>query len=114
MRHLGPCRRSIEGQPPKFTGDLADVLADSAIDAVAVAAPAVAHYDVVKRCLAAGKDVFVEKPLALNADQGQELVTLSEKSGRILMVGHILLYHPAVINRPPSIGWAWSERRASR
>lgn len=88
---------TIEGQPPKFTGDLDEVLSDPAIDAVAVAAPAVAHYDVVKQCLAAGKDVFVEKPLALNADQGQELVAMAEQSGRILMVGHILLYHPAVI-----------------
>ena len=88
---------SIEGDPPKFTGNLADVLADQSIAAVAVATPAATHHDVVRRCLEAGKDVFVEKPLALNADQGQELVALARKHSRILMVGHILLYHPAVI-----------------
>ncbi len=88
---------SIEGDPPKFTDNLADVLADQSITAVAIATPAATHHDVVRRCLEAGKDVFVEKPLALNADQGQELVALAKKHSRILMVGHILLYHSAVI-----------------
>lgn len=88
---------SLQGEPPKLTDKLADVLGDAAIDAVAVATPAATHYDVVKQCLAAGKDVFVEKPLALNVEQGQELVSLARQGGRILMVGHILLYHPAVI-----------------
>lgn len=87
---------AFPGEPPRFTGDLAEVLHDPAIDALAVATPAVTHYDVVKQCLAADKDVLVEKPLALSVEQGQELVTLAEKSARILMVGHILLYHPAV------------------
>jgi UDP-2-acetamido-3-amino-2,3-dideoxy-glucuronate N-acetyltransferase len=88
---------AISGAKPKFTDKLADVLGDAAIDAVAVATPAATHYEVVKQCLAAGKDVFVEKPLALNVEQGQELVALAQQSGRILMVGHILLYHPAVV-----------------
>ena len=52
----------IQGNPPKYTGKLADVLADAGIRAVAVATPAATHYDVVKQCLEAGKDVFVEKP----------------------------------------------------
>lgn len=88
---------NIEGPPPRFTNELADVLNDPGIDAVAIAAPAAAHYDLVRRSIEAGKDVFVEKPLALNAGQGQELVALAKKHARILMVGHILLYHPAVI-----------------
>ncbi|MBN1394774.1 MAG: Gfo/Idh/MocA family oxidoreductase [Pirellulales bacterium] len=88
---------AIEGDPPRFTDKLSDVLADGSIGAVAIATPAATHYDVVRRCLEAGKDVFVEKPLALNADQGRELVALAKNKSRILMVGHILLYHPAVI-----------------
>jgi UDP-2-acetamido-3-amino-2,3-dideoxy-glucuronate N-acetyltransferase len=88
---------TFAGEPPKLTGNLAEVLADPDIDAVAVATPAVTHYDLVKKGLAAGKDVFVEKPLALNVEQGQELVALAEQNSRILMVGHILRYHPAVI-----------------
>ncbi len=88
---------AVEGDPPKFTGRLPDVLGDPTINAVAVATPAATHYEVVKQCLRAGKDVFVEKPLALNAEQGQELVALAQQGERILMVGHILLYHPAVI-----------------
>ena len=87
---------TIEGERPKFTADLADVLQNQSLGAVAVATPAATHYEVVRLCLEAGKDVFVEKPLALNADQGRELVALAKKHGRILMVGHILLYHPAV------------------
>ena len=52
---------------------------------------------VVRQCLEAGKDVFVEKPLALDAEDGQRLVALAAQRSRILMVGHILLYHPAVV-----------------
>jgi len=88
----------FEGNPPAFTNRLEDVLGDPAVDAVAVATPAVTHYEVVKKCLEAGKDVFVEKPLALTAADGRQLVELAEQRSRILMVGHILLYHPAVVH----------------
>jgi UDP-2-acetamido-3-amino-2,3-dideoxy-glucuronate N-acetyltransferase len=88
---------AIQGDPPKFTNKMADVLGDPEIKAVAVATPAATHYQVVKQCLEAGKDVFVEKPLALDVAQGQELVAIAQQHSRILMVGHILLYHPAVI-----------------
>jgi UDP-2-acetamido-3-amino-2,3-dideoxy-glucuronate N-acetyltransferase len=67
------------------------------IKAIAIATPAATHYDVVKRSLKAGKDVYVEKPIALTVKEGRELVKLAKKEGRILMVGHILQYHPAVI-----------------
>ena len=88
---------AYSGDPPAFTDRLEDVLGNPAVDAVAVATPAVTHYEVVKKCLEAGKDVFVEKPLALTASDGQQLVELAEQRSRILMVGHILLYHPAVV-----------------
>jgi len=85
------------GDPPEFTERLDDVLADQRIPAVAIATPAATHFQLVRRALEAGKDVFVEKPLALTAEQGQVLVDLAESRRRILMVGHILLYHPAVV-----------------
>ncbi|MGD0896517.1 MAG: Gfo/Idh/MocA family oxidoreductase [Thermoguttaceae bacterium] len=81
---------------PEFTGDLQRVLDAPEIRAVAVATPAASHYQVVRQCLEAGKDVFVEKPLALHAREGADLVELAKKQSKILMVGHILLYHPAV------------------
>ena len=73
------------------------LLNDPEIKGVAIAAPAVQHYELAKECLLAGKDVYVEKPLALQVDQGQELVEIAEKEHRILMVGHILQYHPAIL-----------------
>ena len=80
----------------KTTQNMDDVLADSTIEAVAIAAPAVKHYELAMKALKAGKDVFVEKPLALEASDGEKLVNYAEANGRILMVGHILHYHPAV------------------
>lgn len=76
--------------------DYAQVLATPEIDAVVLATPAVTHFEMAKQALLSNKDVFVEKPLALTASEGQELVDLSAQRGRILMVGHILQYHPAV------------------
>lgn len=81
----------------KFYRNFADVLADSSITAVALATPAVSHYEMAKAALEAGKDVLVEKPLAVDVKHGEELVRLAEAKGRILMVGHILRYHPAVL-----------------
>lgn len=72
------------------------VLKDKVIDAVAIATPTVTHYEVAKQALLASKDVFVEKPLAMNCEQGEELVKLAEEKKQILMVGHILSYHPAM------------------
>ncbi len=67
------------------------------ISAVVVATPAETHRDIVLRALDAGKDVLVEKPLALNYAQGQEMLEAAEARDRILMVGHLLEYHPAVL-----------------
>ena len=74
-----------------------EVLRDSGIDAVAIATPAVTHSDFARQALAAGKHVFVEKPVALNVDAAGELNTLARQQGRVLMVGHLLQYHPAFI-----------------
>ena len=80
-----------------YVYDVEAVLADSSIHAVAIAAPAVRHFELAKRALEAGKDVFVEKPLSLHVHEGQELVDIAARLGRILMVGHILQYHPAIL-----------------
>ena len=74
-----------------------EVLADQAIRAVAIAAPAVRHYEIAKRAMLVGKDVYVEKPLALRLSEARELVELAQRQQRILMVGHILQYHPAIL-----------------
>ena len=74
----------------------ADLLEDGKVKAVAVAAPAALHYELARKALLAGKDVFVEKPLALRVPQAEELVELATDRKRILMVGHILEYHPAI------------------
>lgn len=79
------------------TKDYDALLTDPTVDGVVVAAPAALHYDLTKRALEAGKHVFVEKPLALNAKEGRQLVELAKAQNAILMVGHILEYHPAII-----------------
>ena len=77
--------------------DYKQVLADGAVKAVAIATPAVLHYEVAKAALLAGKDVFVEKPLALNVIEAEELIRIAHEHKRILMVDHILQFHPAII-----------------
>jgi len=79
-----------------YTTKLEEILENPEIKAVVIAAPAEMHFKLTKMCLLAEKDVLVEKPLALNCRDGRELVNLSEKIGKILMVGHVLQYHPAV------------------
>lgn len=79
-----------------FRRTFKEVLADPDVDAVVLSTPAVTHFDMARQAIEAGKDVYVEKPLALKVDEGQELARLAERHGRILMVGHILQYHPAV------------------
>jgi predicted dehydrogenase len=73
-----------------------EVAADPAVQAVVVSASAVSHYPLARTLLEAGKDVYVEKPLALEVGHAEELVRLARERGRILMVGHLLLFHPAV------------------
>jgi predicted dehydrogenase len=75
---------------------LEELLAFPEVQGAVVAASAVAHHALAKALLEAGKDVFVEKPLALSVAHAEELVRIARQRGRILMVGHLLLYHPAV------------------
>lgn len=71
-------------------------IVDSDIPAVFIAIPAPTHYEVAKALLEAGKDVFVEKPMTLSVEDSEELVYIAKENNRILMVGHLLLYQPAV------------------
>jgi UDP-2-acetamido-3-amino-2,3-dideoxy-glucuronate N-acetyltransferase len=73
-----------------------DALKSDDIEAVAIATPAETHFGLVSAALKASKDVFVEKPLALQAGEGEQLKCLAQEHGCILMVGHLLEYHPAV------------------
>ena len=74
-----------------------DSVLKSEIEAVAIATPASTHFALAREALLSGKDVFVEKPLALRVEEGEELAALSKKKGRVLMVDHILQYHPAIV-----------------
>jgi predicted dehydrogenase len=74
-----------------------DDLLDAGVDAVAVATPASTHYALGKRLLQAGIDVLIEKPLALSVREGRELAEIAEARRRILMVGHLLEFHPGLV-----------------
>jgi len=72
-----------------------DVLADRDVHAVAIATPAATHGELTRLALDAGKNVFVEKPLCLDVDEAAQLRDLASSLNLTLMVGHLLLYHPA-------------------
>ena len=76
----------------------AEELIDSPeVEAVVIATEPVTHFPLAKRALEQGKHVFVEKPMTLRPEESEELVALSDKAGKILMVGHLLEYHPAYL-----------------
>ena len=81
----------------KVFSSFEDALADREVDAIALATPAEFHHAMALRALEANKDVFVEKPLALEWQEGREMVEAAREHERVLMVGHLLHYHPAVI-----------------
>lgn len=72
------------------------LLSDSRIDAVAIATPVPTHHSLGKAFLEAGKDVFIEKPMTLTSSEAEDLVETAERLGRILMVGHLLMFQPAI------------------
>jgi predicted dehydrogenase len=80
----------------RFTADLDDLLADDELDAIVVATPVPTHSDLAVRVLQAGKHCFVEKPLAQSVAAAERAVEAAGAAGRVLMVGHLLQYHPGV------------------
>jgi UDP-2-acetamido-3-amino-2,3-dideoxy-glucuronate N-acetyltransferase len=104
---LGALAALVDAHPPTVAAlqakhggralSFEEALGDDKIDGVAIAAPAALHYRLAKEALKAGKHVFVEKPLALEVAEAQELCELAERLDRRLMVGHLLQYHPAFL-----------------
>jgi predicted dehydrogenase len=76
--------------------DSDEVFQDEEIDAVVIALPAELHGEFAKQAIVSGKHVFVEKPLAMSSAEAEELAGLVSETGQILLVGHLLVYHPAV------------------
>src|SRR5690349_7635074 len=72
------------------------IVDDPKVDAVVIATPAETHNKIARQALLAGKDVYVEKPLTLHCEEAEQLTELAESRGRILMVGHLLEFHPAI------------------
>jgi UDP-2-acetamido-3-amino-2,3-dideoxy-glucuronate N-acetyltransferase len=93
------CLRLMMEQYPGVStaNDYEKLLKDDHLKAVVIATPAEQHFAMAEAALLAGKDVFVEKPIALRFSDGEKLIRLAEKLNRILMVGHLLEYHPAIL-----------------
>jgi predicted dehydrogenase len=81
----------------QITDNLDDVLRNDQIRGVALATPAETHAELAIRAMQAGKDVFVEKPMALTLEDAEKMKKVAKGTDRILMVGHLLEYHPAVL-----------------
>ena len=80
-----------------FTTDISKVLEDKKISAAIVATPAETHFDVASKFIDAGKHVLVEKPITLHTEEARKLLKLAKDKNVKLMVGHVLLYHPAIL-----------------
>lgn len=81
----------------RFLTSIDPVLADPDLRGVIIATPAETHHELAKRSLLAGKNVLVEKPITLRTDHALELNAIADEKHLALMVGHILLYHPAIV-----------------
>jgi predicted dehydrogenase len=92
---LEPLREGYPGA--RLTADLDELLTDEGLDAVAVATPVADHAETARRVLEAGKHCFVEKPLARRVEEARGLCELAAGRERVLMVGHLLEFHPAVV-----------------
>jgi predicted dehydrogenase len=90
---LGMIGRSYPGIPR--TLNFEDVLSAPDVDAIVVATETVSHFDMTRAALLSGKHVFVEKPMTRSVAEAEELVQIADRDGLTLMVGHLLLYHPA-------------------
>ncbi len=81
----------------QITDSLQDVLRNSQIHGIALATPAETHAELAIQVMQAGKDILVEKPMALTLGDAEKMKEVAEETGRILMVGHLLEYHSAVL-----------------
>jgi UDP-2-acetamido-3-amino-2,3-dideoxy-glucuronate N-acetyltransferase len=90
------CAISSQYNGIKCMCDFDEVLKTQEIKGIIIATPSHTHYPLVKKALEAGKHVYVEKPIATNSCEAKELNEIADEKGLVLMVGHLLLYHPAV------------------
>lgn len=92
-------RKKISSQYPRIEvkSQLAEILSDSKLQAVAIATSAPSHYELAQQVLASGKDLYVEKPLTLKSEQAEKLNHMAADKNLIIMVGHLLMYHPGVM-----------------
>jgi predicted dehydrogenase len=95
-------QEAIDRWAPRFPGvgtstDVAELLADDTLDAIVIATPVPTHAALALQVIEAGKHCFVEKPLAQSAAEAEQVAAAAESAGRLLMVGHLLEYHPGVI-----------------
>jgi len=90
-------RFQAEYPQARASGSYEAALSDPKVQAIALATPAETHAALGRQALQAGKDLFIEKPLALDYQAGEGLVELARRQGAILMVGHLLEYHPAIV-----------------
>ena len=98
--------RSLQKTYPqtKMIEDFKPVLQDPEVRGVVIASSAISHYSLSKEVMLADKDVLVEKPMALNTKDAEEMLKIAEKGKRILMVGHLLIYHPVVDRLKEMVG----------
>ena len=108
FHQLGVLRRICDSEPErlkklaakypqvKLESSAEAIIRDSDIDGVVIATPAESHYALAQRILDVGKDLFVEKPLVLHSEEADRLITLADRKKCIMMVGHLLEYHPAI------------------
>ena len=89
---------AVKSQYPeiKTTNNYQEILSNPEIDGVVIATPSHTHFGMVKPALDSGKHVYVEKPLATTSDDAKKMKEYAQQKGKVLMVGHLLLYHPAV------------------
>lgn len=81
----------------RFTSKLEDVLNSDEINSVIISSTADSHYDIAKECLFNNKHLLIEKPITLVSADSKDLVKIAKKRNLTLMVGHVLLYHPAIL-----------------
>jgi predicted dehydrogenase len=89
-------RWAVQFPRARVSAEIDELLADAELDGVVIAAPVPLHADLAVKVLAAGKHCFVEKPLAQSAADAERVVEAAEQAGKVLMVGHLLEYHPGV------------------
>src|SRR4026208_2550767 len=102
QKKLDQVARQLPGAT--LTRDCDAVLRDPDIQAIVIAPPGPRHFPLGKMALEAGKDIYVEKPFTLEIGHAEELIALAESRQRVLMVGHLLEYHPVVTRLREMIG----------